>query len=860
MSYGNQKDLLARIKFNAANPDDSRPIALLVGSGLTLKSVPGVTEIVHTIRKIIDEQDRADFDSETSKFSDSGHQYQAAFAFLSRRMPRVIADRVITTCTLKAYKPAGNVDRRLTPPELAEAEKDVDGWILPLGVESLGRIWAGLPANLRGPIITTNFDPLIEVAIQKAGAETLPRVMDADGTFIHDLSLSELSQIVHLHGFWRESQTLHMPTQLTVSRPALAASVRMLLEKYTLIVIGYSGWGDAVMMQLESIIDEQSARNLDVLWCSYGNDAALDTEIAKNSSLSKLTRAMGNVQFYTEIDANTAIPALETTLAEFLSYDDRARHQAGSGSLFGWTPIAETSLSGQGEESAKARALNYFDGRVPALRDGFNPFIPKRDIVPTIINELKNNLINKSSSLTFLIGASGEGKTTALIQAAAQASKIPKLDNIWINLVGKIYSIDGILNAPNSSSPLLLFLDEAHLSITNLKELATEINNSGRQNVHIIAATRDTDWTAVGGHHFAWHNYINNKRHTIKGMSRPDASAIVASWEQLGSLALGPLENWATTEERVSALFALGQDAGRNQGGTLFGAMLAIRYGEGLVEHIRNLLIRLRDRTFQTASGQHISLAEAFMYISIPHSLGINGLDHSVLSEALGISRAELEMNVLTPLGEESPIAIEGKYILTRHISISHAAFSIAEEVGINVEKFCTNLVKVAVREIDSQGPNSELLDLAYLSQKIDDPHLKVSTAQTAVDASPHRLSYRSTLSSAYRSDGKPALGADVGRDSVALFSTAQDRSNGVRVSLTEWGVCEGKLGDNATNAFLASLALADLSPDLDVYNSQRSNSLICLGVSLSGFGKMNMLSAMHLGYPEFLTLGHCWI
>lgn len=833
MAYGNLRDLVSRIKYNVKHGDESRPIALLVGSGLTSPAVPGVTQIVMSIRKAIDEEDRSEFDSEISKQDDSGHKYQAAFSFLSRRMPPVMSDRVITASTLNAYKGMRGRDTRPTLSELAAAERDFDNWILPAGVEALGRIWAGLPTGLRGPVITTNFDPLVEIAIAKAGASAFPRAMDADGTFIHDITLSEIPQVVHLHGFWRESQTLHMATQLTSPRPALGGSLRALLSRYTVVVLGYSGWQDAVMLHLAAIVEEQSARDLDVLWCHYGDDESLDIEFMRNPSLSNLRRAMGNVQFYTSVDVNSALPALEEALAPHLRYGRGSRRHEGGGSLLGWTPVSPNSLKNQNETSARARALDYFEGRVPALRDGFNKFIPARDVVSTVVNELKSNVAKKTSSLTLLTGASGEGKSTALIQAAARASMSQDLGAVWIKMQGKILSVEAILSVPTSGQPLLLFIDEGHESVSALNELVVKINAEGWQDIHIVLASRDTDWAAVGGQTFAWQNYLLYRKHFIRGMSRPDASAIVGSWEKLGPEALGSLVEHPLREEKISALLTVAQDQGLNRDGSLFGAMLAIRYGSGLVEHVRNLLVRLRDRIYYSpGTGRDMSLAEAFMYIAVPHDLGISSLDHSVLANLLGVSKSELEMNVLAPLGEESPIAIEGRYILTRHNSIAHAAVEVAEELNFDIKGICEHLVSVAVQEIEARGLDERLRTVAYMSQNIDNAELKLVAAKAAVRAAPNRLSYRTSLSSAYRYANQPESGSEVGEQSVQLFATALDRQTGIRISLTEWGVCEGRLGDYRTNAFLAGLALADLSPDLDVNPFKISGSITCLGVA----------------------------
>jgi hypothetical protein len=249
--------------------------------------------------------------------------------------------------------------------------------------------------------------------------------MDSDGSFLRDVRAVTLPQVVHLHGYWRESATLSMTTQLTRERPALEGSIRALLSQYTLMVLGYGAWRDALARQLVHVIREQEARELDILWCYYGNSDQLEDEFVTNEVLSTLLQAPGNVQFYTGVDVNLMLPALERKLDGYLNYSDALRGRPGQGTLVDWMPVADAAITPSPDIEKINAALTSFDGRLPNWQDAVNPLLPKRDIVRTLENQLKESIRRRQSSFTLVTGASGEGKTTVLMQTAASLALDP---------------------------------------------------------------------------------------------------------------------------------------------------------------------------------------------------------------------------------------------------------------------------------------------------------------------------------------------------------------------------------------------------------------------------------------------------
>ena len=833
MQTGNVEDLVARIHASVSMEDEARPLAILAGSGLTAGAVPGVNEIINAIRKAMSSDDASQIDRRLAKLPEASLKYQEAFTFLSMRRPPELRDRIITACTLKAY--AHSIESRadLAPDKLSEYERDVDNWDLPKGVESLGRIWSGLPPRIRGPILTTNFDPLCEVAIQKAGGHVVPRIMDADGEFLRDVqTVVMLPQVVHLHGYWRDSATLSMTTQLTLERPALEGSIQALLRQYTLIVLGYGAWRDALSRQLVRVIQEQRARELDVLWCYYGDAGQLTKELADNEVLASLLQAPGNIQFYTGIDVNEALPRLERKLDSYLDYADSNRGQPGKGMLIDWMPIADAVIKPDKSADDRNSAITFFDGRLPNWHDAVNPLLPKRDIARTLENQLKNLIHRRQSSFMLVTGASGEGKTTALMQAAAAlATDMPSLV-VLFNGQGRVTSIDEILRLPVSDDYLLV-LDDAYRSIERLRELMIQINKAGRTGLHLLLGSRDTDWSNVGGFTFPWNRYGPAKVHRLRGINRLDAVAIIQSWERLGAEALGSLASLPDTESRVSALMDAAAEQRAPEDGAFLGALLTTRYGDGLVEHIRELLVRLSQRRiYSMQSDIEEGLLDAFFLVALPHAAGVPVMNVRVLAVALDIVEQEIIGTVILPLGDEAAISFDAERISVRHSLIARAACELAEEFDIDMDEIAARIVKAAVSTVSRYGVNPDLLKLAYLSQHLEDPAMAVNAARAAVEAAPTRLSYRTSLSRCLRVAGHPEDAVRIAEKSIALIWDADDAVTGIRPVLTEWGVAEGNLNRWARNLVLVGISLQDMDAWPRIAE-QSGAALVCMALAL---------------------------
>lgn len=393
--------LISKERLASAVAGTTRPVALLVGSPLSLHGtigVPAVSEMLVLAREEVEARDKRAlliYDDEI-KSKTGGTAYQAAMEWLATTFGQDAPNNVIRKAVLRA--------RKAGAPPLDSGDGKPQDWHLPPGMLGLGKLVES--GAIKGPVLTTNFDPLISLAIQKAGGQCTRRVLVADGSFGSDVEGAEdICQVVHLHGFWRNSDTMHTTSQLTQSRKMLGKSLQHLLKDHTLVVVAYSGWDDAFTAALADLINDEQAR-LDVIWCFYGNDAgAVQTQYATLLKSVEQAIAMHRFRAFGGIDCHQIFDDLLTYLRpQPIVAGPAATNLASPVAVL--TPVAGADL-----------ALG--DSAIDEGRE--DPPIYGRD---ALLSSLAAKLSAKSRLV--LYGLSGSGKTT-LIKALFRQSQFASM-------------------------------------------------------------------------------------------------------------------------------------------------------------------------------------------------------------------------------------------------------------------------------------------------------------------------------------------------------------------------------------------------------------------------------------------------
>lgn len=320
-TFHSSDDLVQRLR------GGDRPVVFLVGSALTMPvggrpGVPGVEAMVELVRAEVGaargsggaarqaaRQALATLEDALARASDGGSRYQTAFEQLkalvdgAASVNAVIRRAVLAARTVPTDVDVGQADA------LALLETRADGWHLGPAVKALGLLIARDPRRFGRAVLTTNFDPLIELAIRAAGGQAHAVAQLGDGALVtHDPAVTS---VVHLHGLWR-TDSLHTPGALTVDRAALRRSLARLFQRVTLVVLAYGGWDDVLTTTLAELAGDPEA-DLDVVWCFYEKDPR-KIEARDARLLGLLGKFRERVACYAGIDCNVVLPRLREAI------------------------------------------------------------------------------------------------------------------------------------------------------------------------------------------------------------------------------------------------------------------------------------------------------------------------------------------------------------------------------------------------------------------------------------------------------------------------------------------------------------------------------------------------------------------
>ncbi|MGA5301912.1 SIR2 family protein [Nucisporomicrobium flavum] len=300
---------------------DADQITLVIGSGVTATAVPrvqGVLEIADSYAAGRNDdgaleralaQARAELVG--ARPVDVYRAYRRVFTdWVSGGAFDVIAQQAV----LKAYAAPDPMESPLATHGLGQrldravgegVENDRFSWLLPRGVQALGHLLASIPEAFDHRVLTTNFDPLLEIAIRDAGGRAVSLPLDSAGGFGHTGGSDGAVRVFHLHGFWRPTlhvrgpQLLHDPAHLAENAP-LVATTADLIRGDTVCVIGSSDWAGTITAAVAR------TRPVRVLWTLNDPDAA--TALSAAARLRENTGVA--VECFPGVDSERLLPAL----------------------------------------------------------------------------------------------------------------------------------------------------------------------------------------------------------------------------------------------------------------------------------------------------------------------------------------------------------------------------------------------------------------------------------------------------------------------------------------------------------------------------------------------------------------------
>lgn len=806
--------------------------------------VPGVAEILDIIRDEI--AGRAAFSLPAFETAlggkTGGDAYQEAMKWLGKRMGQDAINDVIRTAILKARKTGA-----------ADLGQGSDGqpeeWHIPTGTADLGTMVAGENDRFLGPVLTTNFDPLISLAIRGAGGRSGRRVLTADGTLAGAAEdVAGICSVVHLHGFWRDSDTLHTQAQLTNPRPKLTKSLQRLLQSRTLIVAAYGGWNDVFTQTLAELMNDEHAP-LDVIWCFYESDA--DTVKERYRKLIDAVEpaiVMNRFRAFGGIDCHSVFGEILSTLRGMAA---PVKAHLTSSPVAGWERI-DAAYLGALSPLSHTEVIRYFDGATPTWRHAMCANIPSRAAVAEVGRRLQQARNTKTNcSLQLIRAAGGEGKTTLLLQAAAEAAKSGDWNVLW-RPTSRLGLPPEHISSLTPDKSWLIVADDAENLVSDLSEIARQLHESGSSHVHFLLAARDTDWRHCQGDQRAWNTWLaKNPDILLRDLPADDGRKLVEAWQKFGDDGLRDLASLSGTEEQAAALLDAVRDVSSRDEGSFFGGLLAVRFGpDGLRSHVIALLHRLKDA--KVRDSDH-TLFDALLYVAACHAAGIPGIDEKVLADLLRVERDWVQTRVVKPLGEEAAAVRSAGHVFTRHRSVAAAILVAAEQdFGADIAEVWSAIVRQTVKTAQDGGvsyqTHSKIIHAGPRLQRALPPQfseqrrkeIAVAAARADIAAEPDRLSALVGLGKTYRNADDYPAAIRVFRENLSLLHGKVDYDSQVRGYWYEWSLAEGMRCVDHDKALADGwLGLISLSDFLKTAPITADNvRLICAGLGIA-FGKL---------------------
>lgn len=299
-----------------------KDIAILYGSPLsTFQTSSGLEGVdnVNGVIKLIEEVIKSEYPRLERKYQESClhgnvsdiEKYQKSFEFLHQFTDPIVPNEIIRQAVISAYK--GEKCSYKDLEKLRSLEKDIVNWEIPPAIEYLGKILKDND-NFSGPILTTNFDPLLKIALEKVGGESTSLVFHNDGSL--EKYIDERVKVIHLHGHWLESDTLHTTNQLSFSRQQLTNSLKKILCNKTLFVIGYGAWEDVFINALKEVAEDDDVE-LNIIWAFYEkSQETINSRYAEliNKVLPLIPR--GRFRAYSGIDCHKFLKGFYSSLSD----------------------------------------------------------------------------------------------------------------------------------------------------------------------------------------------------------------------------------------------------------------------------------------------------------------------------------------------------------------------------------------------------------------------------------------------------------------------------------------------------------------------------------------------------------------
>ncbi len=236
-----------------------REIAIVVGAGLSSEAgIPDATVTLEQFRLEMRERGLGERLERELVAEPNADDYHVALDFIQTHAGTWLVDLLIAEAVRNARRPDA--------PSSFNGDGDPSHWQLPRSAVGLTRLLCKYPHVFRTPVLTTNFDPLLSLALAAEGVEQLPSIVHFDGW-----SPPLHGYVLHLHGYWRgDERGRHRPTHLT-GCPRVEALIESKLRGSTVLVVGHGGRAGSLMRAFARLASEPNG-GTKLLWCFHASE------------------------------------------------------------------------------------------------------------------------------------------------------------------------------------------------------------------------------------------------------------------------------------------------------------------------------------------------------------------------------------------------------------------------------------------------------------------------------------------------------------------------------------------------------------------------------------------------------------
>lgn len=511
----------------------------------------------------------------------------------------------------------------------------------------------------------------------------------------------------------------------------------------------------------------------------------------------------------------------------------------------GWVVYPPTFFAGLTPDSDLTK---FFNGGEPYWEAVVHPGLPRIQLTRAILERTRRRITEHRTGIELLVGPTGEGKSTAIRQAAAILALEDSRTILWREQGDAVLDGSVLTAALALGADTVLVSDNAQLLLQSLNELV--MNGSvPRQGMQLLLASRDTDWIrqrrALGfkiDPKDSWTSKVPfvSTNHPFGRVTEDDARKIVRSWRALEPDPPGTIRNLTDGDAaRLLSKACTGADA---DNGALLGGLLAIRYTpEELRAHLRGLLESLS----QDATGSSMTLADVVFVLALVDVAGLDGVPTEVMARFCGIDEPLFRRDVANRLGREAVANYSDDVIRIRHPTVASTTFEIAisQDSDLAAEAAAGHLL-AAVHGVDSAEYGS-LLGLGRSLYRAAVPRtvaaqaraLGLALARQACELRPRTLTNHMALSECLRLEKRApkalsTVWVPLAGDLLARGAW-QDWNKNCRTAVNEFAIIASLCGDEHEAAIIRIAALSDTYRANRLEHYRAESSICGLGLHL---------------------------